>query len=212
MIITAHGGALGTGRNTQAYFDGIDRYMADAIEVDIWKKDDLLYLSHLPALFRAKKKLTLKYAFELVKQKDILINCDLKMKGIVKDVIDLAKQVGVQDKLIFTGSVRLEDDKDIDCGQVWFNSIGIKYTTQNVKAIKDKILSYNNPHFVGINLNYTNMDVEFVEECNRQGLSISVWRIDKDQPLEKFGKLINGNITTNEPVKVRKYLQENKES
>lgn len=212
MIITAHGGALGTGRNTQAYFDSVDRYGADAIEVDIWKKGGLLYLSHLPAMFSAKKKSTLEYAFELVKQKGILINCDLKMRGIVKDVIDLAKKIGVQDQLIFTGSVRLEDGKDIDCGQVWFNSIGIKYTAQNVKAIKERIESYNNPHFAGINLNYTTMDVEFVEECNRQGLKISVWRIDKDEPLEKFGKLINGNITTNEPIKVRKFLEGNKES
>ena len=182
-MITAHGGALGTGRNTQAYFDNIDKYQADAIEVDIWKKGDLLYLSHLPALFCAKKKLTLRYAFAL------------------------AKQVGVEDQLIFTGSVRLEDCKYIDCGQVWFNSIGIKYVKQNVKAIKNKLQSYDNPHFAGINLNYTKMDVDFVKECNKEGLRLSVWRIDKIETLEKYGKLINGNITTNEPIRVREFLE-----
>ena len=206
-MITAHGGALGTGRNTQAYFDNIDKYQADAIEVDIWKKGDLLYLSHLPALFCAKKKLTLRYAFELVKQNGLLINCDVKMKGIVKDVVALAKQVGVEDQLIFTGSVRLEDCKYIDCGQVWFNSIGIKYVKQNVKAIKNKLQSYDNPHFAGINLNYTKMDVDFVKECNKEGLRLSVWRIDKIETLEKYGKLINGNITTNEPIRVRGFLE-----
>ena len=85
--------------------------------------------------------------------------------------------------------------------------IGIKYTKQNVKAIKQKIQSFGNPHFVGINLNYTNMDVDFVKECNKEGLRISVWRIDKDDVLEKYGKLINGNITTNEPIKVREFLE-----
>ena len=44
MIITAHGGALGTGRNTKAYFNSIDKYGADALEVDIYKSGDLLYL------------------------------------------------------------------------------------------------------------------------------------------------------------------------
>lgn len=206
-MITAHGGALGTGRNTQAYFDRIDEYRADAIEVDIWKKGDLLYLSHLPALFSAKKKLTLRYAFEVVKQKGILINCDLKMRGIIADVIKLAKEVGVQDRLIFTGSVRIdEDDKYIDCGQVWFNSVGIKYTVRNAKAIKEKIDSYRNPHFAGINLNYTTINADFIGECNKIGLKLSVWRIDTDEVLQKYGKLIDGNITTNEPIKVREFL------
>ena len=158
-------------------------------------------------MFCAKKKLTLRYAFELVKQNGLLINCDVKMKGIVKDVVALAKQVGVEDQLIFTGSVRLEDCKYIDCGQVWFNSIGIKYVKQNVKAIKNKLQSYDNPHFAGINLNYTKMDVDFVKECNKEGLRLSVWRIDKIETLEKYGKLINGNITTNEPIRVREFLE-----
>ena len=55
-MITAHGGALGTGRNTQAYFDNIDKYQADAIEVDIWKKGDLLYLSHFAGVVLRKEK------------------------------------------------------------------------------------------------------------------------------------------------------------
>ena len=207
MIITAHGGALGTGRNTQAYFDSIDKYGADAIEVDIYKKGNLLYLSHLPALF-TKKKITLRYAFELVKQNGLLINCDLKMKGIIQDVIALAKEVGVEDQLIFTGSVKIDaDNKYVDCGQVWFNSVGIKYTKQNVKAIKEKIDSFNNPHFAGINLNYNTLDEDFIEECKKYDLNLSVWRIDKDEVLQRFGKLIDGNITTNEPVKVRAFLE-----
>ncbi|MDE5756644.1 MAG: hypothetical protein K2I23_06100 [Clostridia bacterium] len=206
MIITAHGGALGTGRNTQAYFDNIDKYQADAIEVDIYKKNDLLYLSHLPSFFY-KKKLTLRYAFELVKQNGMLINCDLKMGGIIKDVIALAKEVGIQDQLIFTGAVNIDDSEYIDCGQVWFNSVGIEYVKENVKAIKEKIDSYNNPHFAGLNVNYRKIDLDFVAECKKYDLKLSVFRIDGGDALTTYGKIIDGNITTNQPVIVRQYVE-----
>ena len=206
MIITAHGGALGTGRNSKAYFKNIDKYGADALEVDIYKKDDLLYMSHLPALF-VKRKLTLRYAFELVKQNGMLINCDLKMKGIIQDVIALAKEVGVEDQLIFTGAVNIDDSDIIDCGQVWFNSVGIEYTKENVKAIKEKIDSYNNPHFAGLNVNFRKIDLDFVAECKKYDLKLSVFRIDGGKALQMYGKIIDGNITTNQPVKVRQYVE-----
>ena len=207
MIITAHGGALGTGRNSKAYFDNIDKYQADAIEVDIYKKGDLLYLSHWPAPFKYKKKLTLRYAFELVKQNGKLINCDLKMGGIIKDVIALAKEVGIQDQLIFTGNVNIDDSDSIDCGQVWFNSVGIEYIKDNVKSIKEKINGYNNPHYAGLNVNYRKIDVDFVEECKKYDLKLSVFRIDGGNALTTYGKIIDGNITTNQPVEVRKYVE-----
>ncbi|MDE6472321.1 MAG: hypothetical protein K2L52_04770 [Clostridia bacterium] len=206
MIITAHGGALGTGRNTKAYFNNIDKYGADALEVDIYKSGDLLYLSHWPSFF-PKRKLTLRYAFEHVKKTGMLINCDLKMKGIIQDVIALAKEVGVQDQLIFTGCVNINDSDIIDCGQAWFNSVGIEYTKNNVKAIKEKIDSYNNPHFAGLNVNFKKIDLDFVAECKKYQLKLSVFRIDGGKALAMYGKIIDGNITTNQPVKVRRYVE-----
>ena len=206
-MITAHGGAMGTGRNTQAYFDNIDKYNADAIEVDIWKRGDTLYLSHLPSLFGYKKKLTLRYAFEVVKEKRIKINCDLKMNGIIQDVIALAKEVGVEDLLIYTGCAKLSDDKFIDCGEAWFNSMGIKYTAKNVPKLKALMDSYHNPHFAGLNHNYAKINDEFLEECKKHGLRLSVFTVDNEEIMKKYAKKIDGNITTNKPLKVREILE-----
>ena len=207
-MITAHGGAMNTGRNTQAYFDNIDTYKADAIEVDIWKKGNLLYLSHLPSPFCYKKKLTLRYAFEVVKEKKIKINCDLKQTGIIRDVIELAKEIGVQDYLIFTGEARLSDSQYVDCGQVWFNRMGIKYVKQNVKALKELLDSFSNPHFAGLNLKYTKIDDEFLQECKKYDLKLSVFTIDDEEVMKKYAKKIDGNITTNRPLDVRRYVEE----
>ncbi|MBD5086318.1 MAG: glycerophosphodiester phosphodiesterase [Clostridiales bacterium] len=205
-MITAHGGAMGTGRNTQAYFDRIDEYKSDAIEVDIWKRGKLLYLSHLPAI-SCKKKLTLRYAFEVAKEKRVKINCDLKQKGIIAEVIALAKEVGMEDLLIFTGCVKLEDSKYIDCGEAWFNSMGIKYVTANVKTLKEKLTSYNNPHFAGLNLKYTKINDEFLEECKKYDLKLSVFTIDDEEVMRKYAKKIDGNITTNKPLTVREIVE-----
>ena len=38
MLITAHGGALGTGRNTPEFFETVKGYAVDVIEVDVYKK------------------------------------------------------------------------------------------------------------------------------------------------------------------------------
>ena len=74
MIITAHGGAEGTGRNSKAFFDAIinGEIIADVLEVDIWGSANLLYLSHSPALFK-KQRLNLSYAFEVAKSKNMKV-------------------------------------------------------------------------------------------------------------------------------------------
>ena len=95
-MITAHGGALGTGRNTRRYFERAAEYRADALEIDVRKKDGLLYISHLPAIF-VKRKITLAEAFDEVKKLGLRVNCDIKQRGIVKDVLELAKEKGIAD-------------------------------------------------------------------------------------------------------------------
>ncbi|MDE6189300.1 MAG: glycerophosphodiester phosphodiesterase [Clostridia bacterium] len=207
-MITAHGGAMGTGRNTLAFFKHLDDYNVDAFEVDVWKKSGLLYLSHLPAFFgHYRKKLTLRYAFEVAKNSGLKINCDLKQPGIVKDVIALAKEVGMERLLIFTGCVRIEDGKYLDCGEAWFNSVGIKYVKENVKKIKELLDSYNNPHFAGINIRYKKINDEFLDECDKYGLRVSVFTLDSKWAISKYAKRINGNITTNRPLEVREIIE-----
>ena len=43
-MITAHGGALDTGRNSRLYFASADNFMCDALEVDVRHRGEYLYL------------------------------------------------------------------------------------------------------------------------------------------------------------------------
>ena len=141
-MITAHGGSFNSGRNSNKYLHHTDIFEADAIEVDIYKWFGVIYISHWPAPFTFYKKIRLREVFKLVKEKGMKVNCDLKTHGIIGDVIKLAKSMGVENQLIFTGCVS-EHDK-IDCGEAWFNKIeGIKYKAKNAKKIKERIDTTN---------------------------------------------------------------------
>lgn len=204
MMITAHGGALKTGRNTHLYLDNIDLYKCDAIEVDIYKQGNLLYISHLPAFFSYKSKITLEEVFKIVKERNILVNCDLKMKNIITDVIKLAEKMHVEENIIFTGTVKESNNKEITLGKVWFNKLkGLKYIPENVSAIKKRIESLNNEHCVGINVNYKKVSYEFIKECSKQGVSVSLFTVDSVPALLKYVPIVNGNITTNMPNTAR---------
>lgn len=206
-MITAHGGSFGSGRNTAKYLNNTDIFEADAIEVDIYRQFGILYISHWPAPFTYYKKIRLREVFMLIKEKNIKVNCDLKQKGIIKDVINLAKSMGVQDLLIFTGKVSEFDSDIIDCGQAWFNKIkGLKYIARNAAKIKERILSYNNPHFAGINLHYRKVNGKFIEACKAVDLKLSVFTVDDIERLIKLVPVIDGNITTNLPLVARSIL------
>ena len=204
-MITAHGGSFNSGRNSNKYLHHTDIFEADAIEVDIYKWFGVIYISHWPAPFTFCKKIRLREVFKLVKEKGMKVNCDLKTRGIIGDVIKLAKSMGVENQLIFTGCVS-EHDK-IDCGEAWFNKIeGIKYKAKNVKKIKERIDSYNNPHFRGINLNYHRVGAKFIEAAKAVDLKLSVFTVDDIEALLRLVPVIDGNITTNLPLVARSIL------
>lgn len=183
------------------YFENISAYNADAIEVDVYKRGGVLYLSHLPSLFLYRKKITLAEAFAIVKQRGLKINCDLKMSGLVRDVIDLATELGVKENLIFTGAVRLTDSDVLTAGDAWLNKIkGLPYIAKNVPAIKRALEESGNPHFAGLNVNKYMARDDFLAACRNHGVKLSVFTLDSYRQLSRFMRWGVANVTTNLPV------------
>ncbi len=206
-MITAHGGSFNSGRNSTKYLNHTDIFEADAIEVDIYRMFKVLYISHWPAPFTFYKKIRLREVFKLIKETGMKVNCDLKTHGIIGDVIKLAKSMGVENQLIFTGCVSEFDNKVIDCGEAWFNKIkGISYKAKNARALKERIDSYNNPHFKGINLNYRKVNGKFIEAAREVDLKLSVFTVDDIDALLRLVPVVDGNITTNLPLVARSIL------
>lgn len=208
-MITAHGGALGTGRNTARYFDRVADYAADALEIDVRKRGDLLYISHLPALF-PKRKITLAEAFDRVRESGLRINCDLKQRGMVRAVLDLAKSKGIADKVYFTGTASLEDSDELDAGEVWLNSFNFRdtgITPETAALIKEKIDATGNPAFRGVNINRSLATDAFMEAAKKAGLGVSVYTVDDPREQERILAHNPDNMTTNQPVTARRILE-----
>lgn len=202
MFITAHGGSLKTSRNSHYFMKKIADYNVDIIEVDIRKFGKLLYLSHLPTLFPYFTTY-LRYAFKFISQYNFKINCDVKKNGLVKPVLDLAKEMGVADRIIFTGKISPEDIKYLDAGEVYLNKTFFKLKcprVKDVKWMKEYIDSFNNPRISGLNLKYIFVTDEFIEECNKYNLPISAFVVDDVKEMIRLFKHTKlANFTTNIP-------------
>jgi len=200
MLITAHGGALDSGRNSPQYFEIIKDYKVDAIEVDIYMRAGILYIAHLPKLLY-RRALPLSFVFDYLKETDFLVNCDVKRKGLVKHVAELALLHNVQDRLYFTGAVSKKDIEQATFGDIYLNAsffFPVRITAANLALIKEKIALLDNKHIKGLNLNYKSVDIAFLDKAKELELPLSLYTVDnKERLAELLAREELANITTN---------------
>lgn len=203
MMITGHGGALNTGRNTFRYFNTISSYSVDAIEVDIWKLGKTLFLSHILPKLPLSRAIKLEFVFDFCKKYDVKVNCDVKFKGLVKPVVELAKKMGATRYLIFTGAVCPEEIADLTEGEAYVNTsfYNKKYplTIENLPKIKEYLDSFHNSHIAGINIDYRYASNEFIAKAKEIGLPLSIYTVDDKRVLSRLIPQNVANITTNIP-------------
>ncbi|MFI3229208.1 MAG: hypothetical protein R3Y23_03495 [Bacillota bacterium] len=200
-MITAHGGALDTGRNSYKYFRTISNYKVEAIEVNVWKMWGKLCIAHnLPPII-PQKFISLEYVFGFCKTTNKMVNLDLKCKNIAKDIVALAKKMNVEQYIKFSGKLSAQDINNIDVGEIFVNTqfyptLGTP-SVSNLKAIKDYLDTFNNPCLKGINIPYRYASTELIEMANSIGLNLSVYICDEKLLLERLIPLDVYNITTN---------------
>ncbi len=200
-MITAHGGALKTGRNTRRYFKAMANLTMEAIEVDIRTLNGELYLGHTHVPFLKKNRVKLREAFEFCKAYNKRINCDVKERGIVKLVQALAKEMDIERLVYFTGSVTPEEVKDLgECDLYANNSFySEKYSlnVENLPKIKEYLDSFNSPRVKGININYLLTSRELWSKAMELGLGVSIFTVDNVKYLEEIVNMGFDNVTTN---------------
>ncbi len=200
-MITAHGGALDTGRNSYKYFRTISNYKVEAIEVNVWKVWGRLCISHnLPSIIY-NRAIKLEYVFEFCKKNNKMVNLDLKCKNIAKDIVALAKRMNAEQYIKFSGMLSQQDVKDIDAGEIFVNTafyakLGTP-SVENLQQIKDYLDSFNNACVKGINFPYRYASTELIEKAKEIGLNLSIYICDEKALLERLMPLDVYNITTN---------------
>lgn len=199
MLITAHGGAMGTGRNSHRYFNEIYKYDIDIIEVDVRKRGNRLYISHLKALFSGRA-IQLSFVFEYVVKHNLKVNCDLKDRGIIGEVIALAAKYNALPNLVFTGSIYRKDLPMITAGEVYVNTgyyFPLTPNVNNLSKIKSILDSSNNKHIAGINIPYRYATDEFIIKAKELNVPLSIYTVDKPDVLRRILSHKVANVTTN---------------
>ncbi len=199
MILTAHSGANKTPPNKPGFFKGMKHVNADAIEVDIRCIKGEYYLTHDNKLFpKLHKLLSLRYAFEFIKEYDFKINCDLKKEGYMRYVMDLAEEMGVEDRIIVTGSACDKEDLEaMRFGDLYVNPEYLpEPRPENVKEMR-RILDEMGPRAKGINVSYKKVSDEFIQKCFEENVPISLFTVDDEKLIAKYAAFpAIVNITT----------------
>jgi glycerophosphoryl diester phosphodiesterase len=200
-MITAHGGALNTGRNTKKYFELMANLNADAIEVDIRSKKGELFLGHTHIPFMKKNRIPFSYVLEFCKKYNKRVNCDVKEKGLVKPIQQMAEAMGIEHLIYFTGSVSQDQVKDLGKCELYVNDTFLlpKFiiTSSNLPKIKEYLDSFNSPSLKGLNVNCLYVSKKVCLEAKALGLGVSIYTVDDEQALEELVNMDFDNVTTN---------------
>lgn len=214
-MLTAHSGSNKTKDNSYDYFyEFIDKNI-DCLEVDVRKNNTgELYLSH-DALKENELKdiVLLKDLFsELKKYSNKYLNCDLKEENLEQDVMLLAKEFNIENQIIFSGTVKVENIKDDFKNMyfdIFFNIENIfedfyknnEFYLSNKREFVKKVSEYFKKHNLSVlNINYKFCDDEMIQLFKDNEIELSLWTVDNEEKRKEFMKKNVHNITTREAI------------
>lgn len=210
-MITAHSGCEGTAENSIAHIQCALQCGVEALEIDVLPgSDGQLYLSHDPVEDH-KAYPTLQDAFTLLHDTQTKINCDLKAYHIEHQVLNLARQYGVEQQLIFSGSVSREalEDVEIRTRTLWNIEEAVPeiYQFSNEADTYEKVemaLSICKQCGVSVlNVSYELCVPEILKACQQAGIQISAWTVDDPSWADTLLNAKLYNLTTRKPKMVQ---------
>lgn len=210
-MITAHGGALGTGRNSLRYFEEMARHPEiEAVEVDIRRLGGRLWLGHVIVPVFGSKRIPFEYVLEFCKTYSKRVNCDVKARGMVRDVVAAAKKADAVKNIYFTGSVSPEEVKYLDGADAYLNNSFYPFSlnAENAARIAEYVASFKAEELKGLNVNYKFADAGVRKAVREAGLGLSVYTVDDEAALKEIVAERNDNVTTNKPDMAYKFLSE----
>ena len=218
-MLTAHSGCENTEMNSLAYLKKAQEVRPDAIEVDVRvNSDGMAVLDHSGG---AATPVPFRQACMTVAGTRIMINADLKQKGIEEVVLQTALSCGLDSgDLIFTGSLadpagmsRRIGDACVFANPEEFDPAFYHRTDEEeVRESASQVLSAVRAcGFDTVNINYRYCTDEFMFACFEKGVRISLWTVDDENAAKRFlaGRYASliVNITTNYPGMLRRVMK-----
>ena len=225
--ITAHSGCDQTPDNSMEHVQHALSLPVDAFEIDVHKAlDGTLVICHDSKsdeeYMRAPR---LKEVFERLRSHpSMCINCDLKDCDIELDVLRLAEECDVTEKIIFSGSFNpaLSNHQAVKGKvRIYFNAEQVGQAlrdqcedvfqgqgalgTQKFDAVLDQaadgvIETCKACGFDVVNAYYGVCTDRFIEKLRDEGIGVSVWTVNDEPTIRHFLEKKVVNITTRRPT------------
>jgi glycerophosphoryl diester phosphodiesterase len=203
--ITAHAGCMGTPNDSLEAVKVAVNIKAEICEVDVSAlSDGTPVLKHDRVLPADLELVKLSEVFEYMKDKDILLNLDIKDNNSLKQIELLAEYYGLVNRVFLTGIAENEAIHLCDTG------FKIKYYLNN--DLKPSIAKLNYDDYlnklietikklgcIGLNSHYGFCTERAVEKFHDNGLLVSVWTVDNSDDMKKLIEMGVDNITTRRP-------------
>lgn len=205
-IITAHSGCENTPDNSLEHIHAAIASGAEMLEVDLrMRPDGTLYLSHdVPETIEERPLLTDLLAL-IAGTANMGINLDAKEEGLIAPAMELVRQYGLTDRVVFTGACGNDRALAVSLGtDVWCN---LAEEGETVKEGLEKILRNGSPC---LNACYRQITSEDHRLMQSHGRGVSAWTINDEENLRRFLHMGVMNITTRIPVlavELRKEIQ-----
>ena len=225
--ITAHSGCDNTPDNSIAHVKHALSLSVDAFEIDIHKAlDGTLVICHDSTSDEEyMRSPRLRDVFALLKtHPSMCINCDLKDANIELDVLRLAAECGVTERVIFSGSFNpaLADHEAVKGKvRVYFNVEEISHSLrEQYRGLFHGDIIEGTPEFDAaldqaadnvvrvckkcgfdiVNIYYGVCTDRFIQKMHENGIGISVWTVNEDPLIRRFLEKKVANITTRKPT------------
>lgn len=194
-MITAHSGAQGTPANSAEYLELALKLSCEALEVDIRPVEGELRLTHDVPVGHAALPLSA-CLDRLARGDGRLLNCDMKTRGSVEAVLELARARGLCARLVFTGDdITPGEQAAIQAaGAMWWMNVqpdALKQPERAVALLRSRGAGW-------INCNYRYLTPALTSALREAGIRISVWTVDEAAALSEMLTLGVDNVTTRE--------------
>ncbi len=192
--VTAHSGCEGTAPNSIEHIKSAIASGSEFIEIDVRKKDSLLYLSHdLPE--QPENCVKLAECFRLVAAaENLYMNIDVKEYGLIPSILELSDAYRLRSRIIFTGCCNDDRKLAADNGsEVWRSMFWGDFIPDGIAAIRRD----GSP---ALNVYHKLITEEYNAELRSMGLGFSAWTVDTEEDICRYLEMGIMNITTRKPV------------
>ena len=200
-VITAHSGCEGTPDNSIEHIRMALSCGAEMFEIDVHEHNGILYLTHNKQEDYSDCP-TLAQCFELTAAHPTMcINCDVKTFGLTASVIELAKQYGMESRILFTGSVAPEELPNLNASQSdWWLSLWCSdHEEEDLAGACETYRKLDNLYRI-INLDQDMVNDRVVRTMKETGHTLSVWTVNSEAALRHIMNTgAAANITTRKP-------------